>query len=282
MSYFLHYLLRLRPTESGSALFFGAALDEALNSLLNDKKEGRESNVEKAKAVFLKEFTMQTIDGVDRYLYDPGVVKFSKADLDESLLTKEDRGSGLNLSWCSMNRKGQILIEEYAEQVLPRLEKVLLVQHEINLTNEAGDTFTGIVDLVAQIDGKVYLCDNKSTSITYAADSANESQQLATYYEALRDEYKLDGVMYITIPKKIRKRKMPRIDIKFIEGQIPDELIEKTFEDYDKVLDGVKNARFECTPEKCCSTPWGCDFQRYCRSGGKDLSGLKKHKERMK
>lgn len=283
MSYFLHYLMRLRPTENGSALFFGAALDEGFNSLLIDKMEGREPDIAKAKAKFCTEFLTQEINGEIRHLYEDGVVKFSKADLDEYILTDDDKSSGLNKSWLSLNRKGQLLIEEYAEQVLPRIEKVLLVQHEISLENEDGDKFTGIIDFVAQIDGKIWIVDNKSTSIVYKSDSADNSEQLATYYEALRDQYDIAGVCFITIPKKLRKIKKPLVEISFIFGQINEELIQKTFDDYDKVLTGIKTGIFPCTRNDengCCSKPWGCAYKRYCESNGKDTTGLVIHERK--
>lgn len=285
MSYFLHYIMRLRPAQLSSALIFGASLDVGINSLLIDKQEGRDPDLAKAKAIFCEEFCFQEVNREVRCMYEEGLIKFSKADLDESLLTSEDRDSGLNLSWLSLNKKGQILIEEYYEQVLPRLEKVLTVQHEINLPNEQGDNLTGIVDFIAQIDGKIYLCDNKSTSIKYKENSASESEQLATYFEALKDEFKLDGVAYITISKKVLKQKLPRVNIQIIFGQISEELLNKTFHRYDDVLDGIKNERFPCTRNErdgCCSAPWPCSYVGYCRSGGEDLTGLIYHDERKK
>lgn len=266
--------MRLRPATTGSALVFGSALDTGLNSLLIDLKDGRTPDVEKAKAAFCQAFLTTQVNGETKFLYEAGVVQYSKADLDESILTSDDQNSELNKSWLSLNRKGQMLIEEYAVQALPRIQKVYLVQHEIALSNETGDKFTGIIDFVAMIDGKIYICDNKSTSITYKENSANESEQLATYYEALRDQYDIAGVCYVTIPKKLRKRKKPLVDISFIFGTIDEALLNKTFENYDKVLTGIRTAKFECTPDICCSTPWGCQYKAYCRSGGKDTTGL--------
>ncbi len=282
-SYFAHYFLRLRPAELSSALVFGSAFDEAINSLLIDKMEGRKPDIEKSKTLFCSKFLIQEINGETRYTHEDGLIKFTKADLDESILTEEDLESGLNKSWLSLNRKGQLLIEAYAEQVLPRLERVLLVQHQISLVNEEGDKFTGIVDFVAQIDGKIWIIDNKTSSIKYAANSANESAQLATYYEALRDKYDIAGVCFITIPKSLRKKKKPIVEISFIFGSINEELLDKTFQDYDKVLTGIKTGHFHCTRNEengCCSTPWGCGYKRYCESEGKDMTGLVYHEKK--
>lgn len=276
-SYYAHYFLRLRSEQLGSALVFGSALDTGLNSLLIDLKDGMAPDLEKAKAAFCREFLKQTVNGEDILLYTPGAVKFSKSDLDEGLLTEEDLSSGLDKSWLSLNRKGQILIEEYHAQVIPRIESVLAVQHEINLPNEAGDVLTGIVDFIAKIDGKVRLCDNKSTSITYTATSASESAQLATYYEALREEFGLEGVAYVTLSKKVLKRKKPRVNIRIIFGEVSEDLIIQTFDQYDSVLTGIRSGQFPCTREICCSTPWGCGYKKFCESNGRNMDGLIVH-----
>lgn len=283
-AYFAHYFLRLRTASTGSALVFGGALDEGLNSLLADKRDGKEPDLDKAKLAFDESFGKHKVASI----------KYSKADLDASLLGCSDINcvyrdnkvgtngrcnckeemQGVDPAWVALSRKGHILIEEYNKQIMPKLEKVLLVQHKIDMKNEDGDAFTGIIDLVAQIDGKVYVIDNKSTTKPYTANSANESSQLATYFEAIREEYNPHGVAYITVPKTIRKVKKPVVDISIIYGQAGEQLIDKTFSEYDGVLQGIRKGRFPCTPEVCCSSPWGCDYRRYCESGGKDMTGL--------
>lgn len=271
MSWFMHYLMRWRPTETGSALIFGGAVDEGLNSLLRDLKDKNEPNLAAAKDAFATEYDKRILEG--------GII-FTKADQDESLLTDDDRWEGYkeNIPYLCLRRKGFILIEEYAAQVLPRIQEVVLVQHQIELKNDVGDKFTGIVDiLIRWEDGKLYVADNKTTSVKYATNSASESAQLATYWEALRDEYKPDGVMFITIPKSIRKRKLPRVEIGFYFGTISEALLAATFADYDKVVNGIKSGKLECSG--CRESIFPCPYRRYCESGGRDLSGLAQAKK---
>lgn len=277
MSYFLHYHLRLRPIETGSALIFGSALDAGLNSLLEAKRDGKDIDVDKAIIEFTRVF--KTVD--------PNSIKYSKADGDATSLPSdflfENENPIYPLPWHCLMFKGHILIQEYATQVLPRIEKVLEVQKTISLKNELGDEFTGIIDFVAQIDGKIYICDNKSSSIKYAEDSVGESGQLATYYEAMKDEYDLAGACFVVIPKGLRKKKLPIVDISMIFGSIKEELIDKTFTDYERVLEGVKTGQFNCTRNErggCCSTPWGCSYKNWCDSGATDLTGLKYEEKR--
>lgn len=264
-AYFAHYFLRLRTVGTGSALVFGSALDEAFNHLLECKRDGKDIDVTGAKLAFSESFNK----------FDANSIKYSKADLDEAILTPHDLDrKDKPLAWISLHKKGHILIDEYVAQVMPKIEKVILVQHKIEVKNADGDTLTGVVDLVAQIGGKTYIVDNKTASKAYVPNAANESPQLATYFEALRHEYNLDGVAFIVVPKNLRKKKLPVVDISFIYGEAGEELIEKTFAEYDAVLHGIRNGQFPCTPDKCCANFWGCDYASYCRSGGKDMTGL--------
>ncbi len=270
-SWYLHYLLKLRPVGFSSALVFGGAVDEGVNSLLTDMKNNIPVNVPKAKTIF--ENALAYSDNNDIRI--KGTVKFSKADCDEDLLYGLTIPEEHDRAWYSLREKGIIMIDAYVSQVLPKIKQVHLVQHNINLTNADGDSFIGIVDLVATLDdGKTYVLDNKTSSKKYELDSVSESEQLATYFEALKSEYTLFGAGYIVLPKSIRKKKEPKCEIQIILGKIEEELIAATFAKYDGVLYGIKNGKFECTGE-CAKQFWGCTYSRFCKSNGKDMTGLR-------
>lgn len=278
-AYYLHYILRLRPIELSSALFFGNAVDIGLNDLLTQKMENKKIDINQSIQKFLLAWATAEIEGKIVYLSQPGAIKYSKADLDESLFTDEDKETikkGTDASWLSLARKGTMMIEEYNELVLPKIQKVHFVQRNIKLENDQGDSFVGVIDFCATFDnGKTYIVDNKTTSIKYKDDSVKNSEQLATYVEAMKDEIEIHGAAYVTVSKKVRKFKKPRVQIELIFDEISDEFIEKTFQMYDKVLHGIKMGKFECNPAGCCSQPWPCSYQRYCASNGQDLTGLK-------
>jgi len=285
-AWYLHYQLRLRPEELSSPLFFGNSMDIAFNALLEQKRRNDPIDIVEAKNKFLDAWAKAEVDGETINLFEKGKVKFSKTDLDVSVLTDEDQRhiDAFDIGWLCLQRKGLMMIEAYAEQVIPRINKVHFVQKGIKIKNDAGDAFTGFIDFCATFDDhKTYIVDNKTSSIKYADDSVMKSEQLATYFEAMRDELTIDGAAYVVIPKKFRKHKLPLvpIDIKF--GGITEELINNTFTAYDEVLTGIKLGQFECGKNLeggCCSQPWGCPYKRYCDSGGKDLTGLKYFKER--
>lgn len=287
-SYYLHYIVKLRPKELSSALFFGNAIDLALNALLTQKMENQPINIPACKRVFLDAWTIGEVNGKKVELSQPGCIKFSKADLDESLFDSDDN-TDLEFrdpSWVSLKKKAFLIIDAYVEQVLPRIREVKFVQREIKMNNDSGDTFIGIVDFCAVFeDGRTIIFDNKTSSIKYAEDATANSEQLATYYEAVQDELKVDGVGYVVIPKKIRKRKLPLVPIEIQVGPVSEALIQNTFRMYDDVLTGIRIGDFPCSrhdPDGCCSAPWGCSYKRFCESNGKDLNGLVVHESRKK
>lgn len=268
--------------ENSSALFFGAAVDDGLNVLLSPPLDRSPECLMRAKAAFTDAWLTVKINDKQVDLREPGAVKYSKADADYSLLTSEELNTcpqiGIDPVWMVLHKKGHLILEAYYEQIVPRIKEVLAVQEEIALTNELGDTFTGIIDLiVVWEDGRRLLMDNKTSSIKYAKDAVEVSGQLATYYEAVKDKYKLDGVGFIVIPKQIRKKKQPLIPIEVMIGSTSEEAINVQFEKYEYVLNGIKNGEFQCgryEENGCCSKPWGCGYRKFCESGGTDTTGL--------
>jgi PD-(D/E)XK nuclease superfamily len=220
-SYRLHYIERIRPTGTTSALVFGAALDNALNVLLTGTGNAEEE--------FGQCFTTTTINNEKIYIPTSEIISYSTADYDRDLLDANDlkeieeyteksralRGDNLPpdlirnyASWHCLRQKGLLMIRDYREKVLPRITKVHAVQRTIALDNGSGDKVTGLVDLVAGIDEHpLCILDNKSTSRPYDNDSARNSEQLALYLHALESEFPTRMVGYIVLNKKVRKNK---------------------------------------------------------------------------
>jgi hypothetical protein len=94
--YKLHYIDYIRQTWVESPLFFGLALDEALNRILLEKKKELTS-VEKEmfkkdpKDIFDEKFTTYKLNGEDIILCKSEKASFSNADFEYSLLQKEDK-----------------------------------------------------------------------------------------------------------------------------------------------------------------------------------------------
>lgn len=264
-SYFLHYFRKLRPVEIKSAFVFGDAIDQGLNHLLLTK------NLEEATGMFNIAWGKVEKEGVS----------YSKADLEEHLLPEKEYKNDKEKSWESLSVKGRILLHEYSEQVLPLLKEVVAVQLNDSIINADEDELTIKTDFIAVMhDGKRVLFDNKTTSVKYEKDSVQKSEQLATYFEVLKDEYKLDACGYIAIPKKINKQKKPVIKIEVIIDTVSQETIDKTFENFDVVIADIKSAKFPKNPKSCISKYGKCVYYDFCHKnstkGLKELDNSKK------
>ena len=205
LCYKLHYIDRIRPIRTKSALLFGGVLDTALNDLLLNK------DLVKAKEIFIKLWTEIDVNTTD----------FSKSDLDQELndfFQPKDSlyklVNDVNSSWQSLLNKGILFIDQYYKEVLPKIKKVLSIQEPVSLKNDDGDEISGFLDLIVEWeDGKTYLLDNKSSSVRYEEFSAKMGQQLPLYYYIVKEKYKLDGVGYIVLNKKINKNKVKKCKI---------------------------------------------------------------------
>lgn len=139
--------------------------------------------------------------------------KPTKADwLD---IPEEERGVLNYANWLCMQKKGELLLTAYYNEVLPQIKRVLAVQMNIELDDGAGNILNGVIDAVVEtLDGKVIILDNKTTSTEYDEDSVAGSEQLATYYAILNIfnedpehswKHKIDGAGYAVMSKKLEK-----------------------------------------------------------------------------
>lgn len=257
--YFLHYMLKLRPTAKRSPLCFGDAIDMGLNTLLETRDLGR------GIVAFNETW--------DKYK-EVGVV-YSKSDLEEHLFEENETPE----PWESLRRRGRILLEEFNSQIMPKIAEVIAVQINQVIPNDVGDELVVKTDFICVWeDGRRILFDNKTSTVKYAEDSVRLSPQLAIYYETLKEQYNLDAAGYIVIPKKINKKKKPLVNITVIIDQIDEETFHKTLEEYDNVLANIKAANFPQNRAACFGKFGRCEMYDYCYSGS--LEGLAFQKEK--
>lgn len=149
-------------------------------------------------------------------------------------IPEKDRMFYAYTTWLALRKKGELLIKGYYEQILPLLEEVVLVQHDVELSEAADyegselsdepNKIKGVVDLVvrfkkgATINGKVLnvtpkenvVTDNKTSSVEYEEGSVAESQQLALYKTLLNASEETGHLAikkgaYIVLSKKLNK-----------------------------------------------------------------------------
>jgi RecB family exonuclease len=193
--YYLKYIEHIRPKVQNSALFFGKALDDSFNILLLERSLG------KALEHFVTAWTK---------LQDTPM-KFRKNEVDIDLINHFPSMNEIitNPEWETLFQKGILFINTYYDKVLPKIKEVIAVQEPFGFKNADGDEIKGIIDLIVKWeDGKIYLLDNKTSSYSYAWDSARTSPQLTLYDYVVNEKYKLDGIGYIVLDKNIKKNKI--------------------------------------------------------------------------
>lgn len=285
-AYFYKYLLNIKETTLGSPLFFGSLIEVGLDVLLQGGT--LEEALKAYKAAFkLKEHNGEMID-----LSNNVNVRYSKADFDPDVFT-DDELKALEgkpdrfRAYSSLLRKGEMLIETYAKDILPRVKKVIATQVYFSLPNGIGDEIMGFADLICEWeDGRTILVDHKTSATPYAQDSVIEgdkAKQLALYYEALKDKYGIDAVGFFVLEKKIRK-KIPKTRTQVILGVPPEEVIQKTIDEFDNVLYDIKQGNFPCCSPQCDQYGQRCPYKSYCATDGRDMTGLVKvdHKKTKK
>lgn len=317
--YRLHYIEKLRETRVNSNFIWGAAIDEGLNELLRTKLDKPEVFPTPLKA-FMEKWQTVDINGTQHELKFCTLIEYSKKDLDLNLFTQSDydlikdeypdedaelfaieiasKRESLPwwsyakmednakiaynfLCWISLARKAHLIFEAYANEILPQIRRVILIQEEITLENDEGDAVTGFIDFIAEWeDGNTYIMDNKTTSDFkyYKADSVKLSNQLSLY--GFAKDIKKAG--YVAILKEIKadgrkKGSLPKVKIKVVLDDISEEHQNKTLEKFNITNKKIKDKVFEklADPQMCNFYGKQCPYAAYCWKN-KSMEGLVK------
>lgn len=180
------------------------------------------------------------------------------------------------LSWHSLVEKGKLMVDTYRKVILPQIDTVESIQKNISIKNEDGDEITGLIDFTAKFSGdsNVYICDNKSSSKPYTAESVKESFQLATYCEA-------EGVntaAYVVMEKKLFKKDKDNIvngiRASIIKDVVPEIQLQKTFDRFESVVYNVQQGKFPKNTDSCFAFGRKCEYFGVCNYN--DYTGLTK------
>lgn len=213
----LHYQKRLRSQMQGSALYFGKAIDESLNYMLeNFKKESRDECIKNSLKVFDDHWKSQK-DSLNNLidLTKNITIEYSKWDFDSDLMTKKEwaqilsfnsnafdsRNVVLNeptnatvfdletnafMSWLTLSKKGKLFVIQYYDTFIDLFDEVVTVQQEFKISDGDNGVLNGFIDLVVKLkDGRIVVLDNKTSSVEYDANSVKESIQLSIYKQVL-------------------------------------------------------------------------------------------------
>jgi hypothetical protein len=309
--YNLHYNHNIREKTKGSALLFGTAIDDALNVLLNEPK--RPFN--EILSAYKDKWSYQEINGVNEDLARSTNVVYYNGDFDVDVLNdddifiifkelenlgyefdhknleklhneltqaKRDKVFGDDekkifnfISWYSLFKKGEMILEAYKEQILPRIKRVISIQKYFSVKNEVEDELIGFIDMIAEWeDGRIIRFDHKTSSTKYKDESVKESEQLATYTIATEDQHKEKTAGFIVFLKTIRKKKLPRVQIQVIIDEVPIELENKVLDQYDEACQNIKNGVYNANLQSCeDERGFKCAYYKLCHQNG-DMDGL--------
>lgn len=344
-SYKYHYIDSIRSVYHTGALAFGAALDQALNELLLPTGQDALQVFEKEftngfinrERVYLptnsnmvysnNDYDDELLQPTDREIllkYYDGLTIDIQADRDVasiySVLKKKKQDCGFDsftaeekqiynyINWMCLYRKGELMLKAYSAKVMPMIEEVISVQEKIDLTNEDGDSVTGVVDLVARVKGHgIVILDNKTSGMDYEEDSVVTSPQLSLYVHALKEKYGTQKAGYIVLKKQIKKNRVktcssclndgtgsraktcdaviegkrcgaswdesisPEVGIQIIIDTIPEKLEAMVVDNYADVNHAIKSGVFTKNFNSCKNTYGGnCPYYNLCHKSSMD------------
>ena len=116
--------------------------------------------------------------------------------------------------------------------------------------------YTGIIDKIVEIDGKIYVMDHKTLSQRYSTDFVNNDMAMTGYILGAESlGYKADGIIYDYL-MKLKEPKFERVYTNRTPEQIA-EFKEDTIDTVKAIQSGLKYKNIS----KDCSF---CRFKKYC------------------
>lgn len=232
------------PTE-GASTHFGSAIDAAVGDMLESSPDwlktfydrwNRSFNFGKATQVFDNDDIIYGYKDFDEHILEAKhKAELLKWGQDLGLLTAQDTEvQAIELykdvsklkknpykspskvqmkyynraSWLSMKVKGKLLLNAFHVQFYPKIKKVLATQVKAQIQDpNTGDTITGFIDMILEIDGydKPVIFDLKTAAYAYNQEDIDLTQQLTLYAAMKGTEYNTDLVGYVVLTKNIPK-----------------------------------------------------------------------------
>ena len=216
--YRLYYVENLRPKLTSASLVFGQTVHQALALMF---QEGQ----------------------------DP-VLSFRESWKEAK---QAELKYGARESWDKLYECGQVLLEKFVQEQVPRLSGASAIEKPFELSISEFDLpFIGFIDLTAKLDGVETVIDFKTSASSYAGYEAILSDQLTAYQLAMPDVSALGLCVLI-------KTKDPRIEWHFSHrsGEQLVEYLRKA----KLIAHEIKAGHFYKRSGKWCS--W-CDYLPLC------------------
>ncbi len=215
--YRLYYVENLRPRRPNAALVFGQVMHAALSTLFRTGADPVQS--------FLHAW--QEVEAVDL-----------------------DYGRD---SWGRLQETGRALLALFLKRELPKLANARASERSFTIAiTSLTLPFVGIVDLLADINGKATVIDFKTAASAYQEHEAALSDQLTAYQLAEPEAEQSALCVFV-------KTKEPRIDW-YLSNRKPNQVVEY-LEKVDYVCQEIAAGRFYKRPGRWCGY---CDFLPVC------------------
>ena len=315
--YDLHYNKRLRATTISSPLFFGSAVDKAINHLLLQKKKVLTEEEKKILetpigSIFLKSLQYVNINEELVDISQSVQATYFNKDFDVDFLTEEDitfinEISPFELKYTQLSDfkiECQATLKSGAE-LTEDIHKTYNYCCWLSLKNKGEyliDCYkkyvmplirevTGIqqeVDLPgADGDGIRGFIDYTAILEADGKEYVIDNKTSSTKYPAnciettqqlvIYSEYMQNRNVGYVVMVKT-KAKEPSKQIQVVTGTISEEQVKKVFDNLGEVIYNIKSGVFEENWDSCFKYYTKCPYYNYCRSG--DMTGLVKLEEK--
>lgn len=155
--------------------------------------------------------------------------------------------------WDKLLERGQTLLKKVLADEVPRLSKVIAAElpFELRVTT-LGVPLVGVIDLLAEIDGRLTVIDFKTSGSSYDDHEVILSDQLTTYHLAQPEARQSALCVFV-------KTKEPKIEWYFAErtGEQLTQFLEKA----ELLSHDIIASRFYRRPGQWCSY---CDYLSLC------------------
>lgn len=291
--YDLHYNEKLRSIFLPSSLLFGRAIDEALNTVLLNHKNGTLD----CPYVIFKEY-LSTIDynKVNLNVKDSELIQYFKSDYDFSLLSEENKIELLEKAkMLDESITDYAILEPYIQEIIDysmdRKRKRKLTLEATKFRNLAiwysllkkGELIIDyyIKDFMPLIEKVV----DVQVKVTIENDTADEIIGYIDFLASFKDEpnkvyicdnktsssaYKKDSVINseqlatycefmknynacYVVVQKRLRKREPQVKIEVIKDVIPENNLDAVFDSYVNILDNIKSKSFPQNFESKCS-----------------------------
>lgn len=221
------------------------------------EQEDIDKIVARSKELEFEDFDRETMEEFVSYIQG---IKYGVDDLDQLLYNY--------IGYHCLYRKGLLLLKALKDWSDKNVKETISVQRYFEIVNDNGDKYRGLLDLECTFyerEGS-WIMDLKTASnplAQYPDNIIEDASQLHSYAEVGSK-----NVGYIILGKNILVKE-PKVKVREVYGYVTEEMLEKTFDKIQLVLDNVNAGKFPKSPDNCFQFGSRCQHYKSCFPQGK-------------